>query len=292
MNINLNLYRTFLIVAQSKSYADASKRLNISKTAIGKNIQQLEEQLNTKLFYRESKGISLTAEGRILYNFIDKSLSEIEAGEKLIAQKNTLETGELIVGALSHIADFFLMDKIQEVTSKYPNLKVKITTGATGKDLIQLLEEHKIDFAIDSTSMNIKNKDIVREELMEVENIFVSNKPLVIDDIKDLANYRLILGSEYTHTTQELVNSLKQYDVDIKPSAEIDITELRISAAKKGIGISYVMKESVKEALKKKELYEVEVPIKFPKSKINLMYLKEQLNKADKQFIKEYLKKK
>ena len=75
MNIILNLYRTFLIVAQSKSYADASNKLNISKTAIGKNIQQLEEQLNTKLFYRESKGISLTA-------------------------------------------DFFLMDKIQEVTSK------------------------------------------------------------------------------------------------------------------------------------------------------------------------------
>lgn len=292
MNINLNLYRTFLIVAQSKSYADASNKLNISKTAIGKNIQQLEEQLNTKLFYRESKGISLTAEGRILYNFIDKSLSEIEAGEKLIAQKNTLETGELIIGALSHIADFFLMDKIQEVTSKYPNLKVKITTGATGKYLIQLLEEHKIDFAIDSTSMNIKNKDIVREELMEVENIFISNKPLVIDDIKDLANYRLILGSEYTHTTQELVNSLKQCDVDIKPSAEIDITELRISAAKKGIGISYVMKESVKEDLKKKEVYEVKIPIKFPTSRINLMYLKEQLNKADKQFIKEYLKKK
>ena len=292
MNINLNLYRTFLIVAQSKSYADAGNKLNISKTAIGKNIQQLEEQLNTKLFYRESKGISLTAEGRILYNFIDKSLSEIEAGEKLIAQKNTLETGELIIGALSHISDFFLMDKIQEVTSKYPNLKVKITTGATGKYLIQLLEEHKIDFAIDSTSMNIKNKDIVREELMEVENIFVSNEPLVIDDIKDLADYRLILGSEYTHTTQELVNSLKQYNVVIKPSAEIDITELRISAAKKGIGISYVMKESVKEALKKKEVYEVKIPIKFPTSRINLMYLKEQLNKADKQFIKEYLKKK
>ena len=292
MNINLNLYRTFLIVAQSKSYADAGNKLNISKTAIGKNIQQLEEQLNTKLFYRESKGISLTAEGRILYNFIDKSLSEIEAGEKLIAQKNTLETGELIIGALSHIADFFIMDKIQKVTSKYPNLKVKITTGATGKYLIQLLEEHKIDFAIDSTSMDIKNKDIIREELMEVENIFVSNNPLVIDDIKDLADYRLILGSEYTHTTQELVNSLKQYDVDIKPSAEIDITELRISAAKKGIGISYVMKESVKEDLKKKEVYEVKIPIKFPTSKINLMYLKEQLNKADKQFIKEYLKRK
>lgn len=291
MYINLNHYRTFWIVAQSKSYADASNKLNVTKTAIAKNIQQLEDQLNTKLFYRESRGVKLTADGETFYKFVDRGFSEIEAGEKLIAQKNNIETGEIIIGALSHIADFLLIDKIQEVKSKYPELKVKLTTGATGKNLIELLEDHKIDFAVDSTSMNIKNKDIVKEELMEVENIFVSKKPTKIEDIKELTNFKLVLGGEYTHTTQELINTLKEHGVSIKPSVEIDITELRISAAKKGIGISYVMKESVKEALKNKEVYEVKMPIKLPLSKINLIYLKEQLNKADKQFIKEYLKK-
>lgn len=291
MYINLNHYRTFWVVAQSKSYADASNKLNVTKTAIAKNIQQLEDQLNTKLFYRESRGVKLTADGETFYKFVDKGFSEIEAGEKLIAQKNNIETGEIIIGALSHIADFLLIDKIQEVKSKYPELKVKLTTGATGKNLIELLEDHKIDFAVDSTSMNIKNKDIVKEELMEVENIFVSKKPTKIEDIKELTNFKLVLGGEYTHTTQELINTLKEHGVSIKPSVEIDITELRISAAKKGIGISYVMKESVKEALKNKEVYEVKMPIKLPLSKINLIYLKEQLNKADKQFIKEYLKK-
>lgn len=291
MYINLNHYRTFWIVAQSKSYADASNKLNVTKTAIAKNIQQLEDQLNTKLFYRESRGVKLTADGETFYKFVDKGFSEIEAGEKLIAQKNNIETGEIIIGALSHIADFLLIDKIQEVKSKYPELKVKLTTGATGKNLIELLEDHKIDFAVDSTSMNIKNKDIVKEELMEVENIFVSKKPTKIDDIKELTNCKLVLGGEYTHTTQELINTLKEHGVSIKPSVEMDITELRISAAKKGIGISYVMKESVKEALKNKEVYEVKIPIKLPVSKINLIYLKEQLNKADKQFIKDYLKK-
>lgn len=291
MYINLNHYRTFWVVAQSKSYADASNKLNVTKTAIAKNIQQLEDQLNTKLFYRESRGVKLTADGEIFYKFVDRGFSEIEAGEKLIAQKNNIETGEIIIGALSHIADFLLIDKIQEVKSKYPELKVKLTTGATGKNLIELLEDHKIDFAVDSTSMNIKNKDIVKEELMEVENIFVSKKPTKIEDIKDLTNFKLILGGEFTHTTQDLISTLKEHGVSIKPSVEIDITELRISAAKKGIGISYVMKESAKEALKKKEVYEVKMPIKLPVSKINLIYLKEQLNKADKQFIKEYLKK-
>lgn len=291
MYINLNHYRTFWVVAQSKSYADASNKLNVTKTAIAKNIQQLEDQLNTKLFYRESRGVKLTADGETFYKFVDRGFSEIEAGEKLIAQKNNIETGEIIIGALSHIADFLLIDKIQEVKSKYPELKVKLTTGATGKNLIELLEDHKIDFAVDSTSMNIKNKDIVKEELMEVENIFVSKKPTKIDDIKELTNFKLVLGGEYTHTTQELINTLKENGVSIKPSVEMDITELRVSAAKKGIGISYVMKESVKEALKNKEVYEVKMPIKLPVSKINLIYLKEQLNKADKQFIKDYLKK-
>lgn len=291
MYINLNHYRTFWIVAQSKSYADASNKLNVTKTAIAKNIQQLEDQLNTKLFYRESRGVKLTADGETFYKFVDRGFSEIEAGEKLIAQKNNIETGEIIIGALSHIADFLLIDKIQEVKSKYPELKVKLTTGATGKNLIELLEDHKIDFAVDSTSMNIKNKDIVKEELMEVENIFVSKKPTKINDIKEITNFKLVLGGEYTHTTQELINTLKEHGVSIKPNVEMDITELRISAAKKGIGISYVMKESVKEALKNKEVYEVKMPIKFPVSKINLIYLKEQLNKADKQFIKDYLKK-
>ena len=126
---------------------------------------------------------------------------------------------------------------------------------------------------------------------MEVENIFVSKKPTKINDIKEITNFKLVLGGEYTHTTQELINTLKEHGVSIKPNVEMDITELRISAAKKGIGISYVMKESVKEALKNKEVYEVKMPIKLPISKINLIYLKEQLNKADKQFIKDYLKK-
>lgn len=291
MYINLNHYRTFWIVAQSKSYADAGNKLNVTKTAIAKNIQQLEDQLNTKLFYRESRGVKLTADGETFYKFVDRGFCEIEAGEKLIAQRNNIETGEIIIGALSHIADFLLIDKIQEVKSKYPELKVKLTTGATGKNLIELLEEHKIDFAVDSTSMNIKNKDIVKEELMEVENIFVSKKPTKINDIKDITNFKLVLGGEYTHTTQELINTLKEHGVSIKPSVEMDITELRVSAAKKGIGISYVMKESVKEALKNKEVYKVKMPIKLPVSKINLIYLKEQLNKADKQFIKDYLKK-
>ena len=70
----------------------------------------------------------------------------------------------------------------------------------------------------------------------------------------------------------------------------IDTTELRIEAVKKGLGISYVMKDIVKEELKNEEIYEVKVPFELPKSKIHLIYLKGHLSKADNKFIKSYLK--
>ena len=71
---------------------------------------------------------------------------------------------------------------------------------------------------------------------------------------------------------------------------QYDITELRINATKRGLGIGYVMKESVKNELENKELFEIKLPIKLPVSKINLIYVEEQLTQADKKFIKNYLK--
>ena len=79
--------------------------------------------------------------------------------------------------------------------------------------------------------------------------------------------------------------------VSIKSNTEMDITESRVGAVKEGLGIAYVMKQAVQEELKNGDLYEVEVPIELPKSKLNLIYMDGRLTKADKKFINEYLKK-
>ena len=65
---------------------------------------------------------------------------------------------------------------------------------------------------------------------------------------------------------------------------------MRIEEAKEGLGIGYVMKEATDEAVKNKELYEVELPINLPSMKINLVYMEKYLTKMDRIFIKKYLK--
>lgn len=93
-------------------------------------------------------------------------------------------------------------------------------------------------------------------------------------------------------TTQCLKETLREYNVDIKSNMMSDATEVRVDAVKRNMGIAYVIKKSVKRELEAKELYEVELPIKLPSVKLNLIYLKGELSKVSKSFIKNYLRNK
>ena len=289
LNINMNLYKVFYNVAQYKSYSDASDKMSLSKSAISTYIKKLEEQLNIKLFYRENNGIRLTKEGEQLFKYVEKSMEMIETGEKMLLQKNNIETGEISVAALSHIAEFYLMPRIEKIKKEHKGLNIKLITAPTGEELLKLLENHKVDFILDTTILDINNNQIVSEKIKDIENIFISNKPIKIKQLKDLENYDFILGLEYTSTSKRLVRKLKENGVHINSTLEIDITELKISAVKRGLGIGYVMKDSIQKELNNKELYNVEVPMELPKSTLRLSYLSGQLGKLDRKFIKEYL---
>ena len=289
LDINMNLYKVFYKVAQYKSYSDASDKMMISKSAISNYIKKLEEQLNTKLFYRENSGVRLTKEGEELFKYVEKSMELIENGEKNLLQKSNLETGEISVAALSHIAEFYLMPRIEKIKKEHKALNIKLVTASTGEELLRLLENHKVDFILDSTKLDINNSQIVNEKVKDIENIFISKDPIQIKKLKDLEKYDFILGLEYTSTSKRLVRKLKENGVHINSTLEIDITELKISAVKRNLGIGYVMKDSVQKELNNKELYEVKVPMELPKSELRLRYLNGQLGKLDKKFIKDYL---
>ena len=83
------------------------------------------------------------------------------------------------------------------------------------------------------------------------------------------------MSCDYTNSNKLLVEYLKKFNIKLKPSLECDITEVRIEAVKRNLGIGYVIKESVRKELDNKELYEVKIPIKMPNLTIKLIYNKE-----------------
>ena len=77
---NLNNYIIFHTVAKCGNISRAAKELFISQPAISKSILKLEAELGTTLFHRNSRGVSLTEQGHLLYEYVERALDNLDQG--------------------------------------------------------------------------------------------------------------------------------------------------------------------------------------------------------------------
>ena len=147
MTANLEYYRVFYYVARCSSVTKAAAALSLSQPAVSQSIRQLEKALGSSLFVRSARGISLTAEGKILYEYVEKGYSAFLAGEKRLLQMQNLECGEITIGASDMTLRFFLLPYLERFHEKYPGVRFQITNGPTPATM-GLLKEKKIDFGV------------------------------------------------------------------------------------------------------------------------------------------------
>ena len=134
-------------VARCSSVTKAAAALSLSQPAVSQSIRQLEKALGSSLFVRSARGISLTAEGKILYEYVEKGYSAFLAGEKRLLQMQNLECGEITIGASDMTLRFFLLPYLERFHEKYPGVRFQITNGPTPATM-GLLKEKKIDFGV------------------------------------------------------------------------------------------------------------------------------------------------
>ena len=99
MEQNLSTYRIFFEVAKQGNISKAAEALYISQPAISKTIVRLEDNLNTKLFKRNSRGVSLTEEGEVLFRHVEEAIHSIEDAESTLQKMKDCHIGHLSIGA-------------------------------------------------------------------------------------------------------------------------------------------------------------------------------------------------
>ena len=109
MVAKLDLYKVFCQVAKSKSFSKAAKELYMTQPAVSQAIMQLEGELDIRLFNRTPKGVSLTNEGGILFEYINSAINLINVGEGKILEFKDLTVGELKIGVGDTISKYFLL---------------------------------------------------------------------------------------------------------------------------------------------------------------------------------------
>ena len=98
-NVPLNLYKIFYYVAINKNITKTAKLLYVSQPSITQAIKKLEEILGVQLIVRTKKGIFLTNEGEILFNYVKISMDAIFNAEQRMIEMKNMKYGTISVGA-------------------------------------------------------------------------------------------------------------------------------------------------------------------------------------------------
>lgn len=290
MNIDLELYRVFYIVAKNKHMTKASEELHISQPAISQSIKKLEDQLGGTLFLRSNKGMELTEEGKMFYEYVKGALELINNAENEFTSFKDLSKGEIKIGCSTTLTKLILMDVLKDFHIDYPNININITNDLTS-NLINDLKLGKLDFVIFNES-NIRETNLNLEKIKELKQGFIYNPEFYDDNVinfEDLNNIPLILQKEESNSRKLLDYIAMQNNVKLVPKMEVVSQELITEFTNIGLGIGFSIIDLAKRNYK--TLKELKINKKIPNINIYLTTNKSvSLTFASKMFIK-YLKK-
>lgn len=240
MNVNLELYRIFYVVAKHKHMTRASEELHISQPAISQSIKKLEDELGGTLFLRSNKGMELTEEGKMFYEYVKGALELINNAENEFTSYKDLSKGEIKIGCSTTLTKLVLLDAIKYFHKDYPNINIEIKNGLTS-DLIQDLKVGKLDFVIFNES-NIKEKNVCLKKIKNLKQGFIYNKDYFKDNnfsFEELNNYPLILQKEESNSRKLLNYIASTYNVSLIPKMEVVSQELITEFVHIGLGVGF-----------------------------------------------------
>ena len=289
MNVDLELYRVFYTVAKNRHMTKASEELHISQPAISQSIKKLEDQLGGTLFLRSNKGMELTSEGKMFYEYVKGALELINNAENEFTSFKDLSKGEIKIGCSTTLTKLVLINTLKDFHLNYPNININITNDLTS-NLINDLKLGKLDIVIFNES-NIKETNLNLEKLKELKQGFIYNPEFYDDNVtsfEDLNNLPLILQKEESNSRKLLDYVALQNSVKLIPKMEVVSQELITEFTNIGLGIGFTIIDLAKRNFN--NLKELNINKKIPNINIYLATNKSvSLTFASKMFIK-YLK--
>jgi len=132
---SLGSIAVFVLVAETRSFTQAGKRLGISSSGIGKSIGRMEESLGVRLFHRSTRSIALTLEGSIFLERCRRILSELEAAEMELINARDLPRGRLRISL--PLVSGLVMPVIIDFMRTYPDIELDIDFSDRMVDIIE-----------------------------------------------------------------------------------------------------------------------------------------------------------
>ena len=251
MSVKLELYKVFKEVAEAGNITAAAQALFISQSAVSQSIKQLETALQARLFARSPRGVALTDEGQMLYEYVRSALSLLATGEDKLSQAQQLLLGTLTIGASDTVTGWFLTPYLEHFHREHPGIRLKIVSGRSAK-VLSLLKSGVVDIAFASTPADPSNLNVW--PCFHTHNIFVAGSGYPCDfdrcyTAQEIAAFPLILLERKASSRVFMEHYFLKRGVTIVPEIELSSRSLLVSLAKIGLGVAGVTQEFVQADL-------------------------------------------
>ena len=271
--------KIFHVVAEAGSFTSATVILNISQSAISRQIQSLEEDLKVKLFERHARGLTLTQNGEYVYKTAHEVISKLKEIEISLGDQKNKPTGKLTITTVRSFGTHWLTPRIQEFMNLNPEIEVEL-----------IFDDKELDLSTRQADIGIfmrrpKQLNYIQRKLVDINyHIYGSTKYLgkygIPKTINDLTKHRFISfgkGAPSPVFNPDWALKLGRKDNNkIKPVMKVNSVMGLLLAVESGVGLAalpdYLVSQSnnVVKVLPKSEGPITEAHFVYPQSLKNI----------------------
>jgi DNA-binding transcriptional LysR family regulator len=241
MAMDWDKLRVFHAVAEAGSFTHAGESLNLSQSAVSRQISALEESLSVPLFHRHARGLILTEQGELLFKTAREVFAKLAMAEGLISESKDRPKGPLKITTTVAFGSIWLTPRIREFLDLYPEIQVSLVVDDSELDLSM----READVAIRMSPP--RQPDLIQRHLVSVQvHIYATNEYLqkfgTPQRPEDLEEHRIIIYGEDARPPVPGVNWLIEVGAksgqDRRPILTVNNTYGMLRAIKSGLGIA------------------------------------------------------
>ena len=183
--------KIFHAVAEAGSFTRATVNLNLSQSAISRQIQSLEQDLKVQLFERHARGLTLTENGEYVFKTAHEVISKLKEVETSLGDQKNKPTGKLSITTVRSFGTHWLTPRIQEFMQINPEIEVEL-----------IFDDKELDLSTRQADIGIfmrrpKQLNYIQRKLVDIKyHIYGSTRYLekygIPNNLNDLNKHRFI----------------------------------------------------------------------------------------------------
>ncbi|MDX6384448.1 MAG: hypothetical protein QOK48_2021 [Blastocatellia bacterium] len=273
--MDINQLEVFLAVAQEKSFSRAAEALHRTQPAVSQAIRRLETELGESLFDRSSKDGTLTAPGRVLFDFAQQMMNLRHHAHSAIRELRDLHRGKLSLGANEYTV-MCLLPLIPIFRARHPHIKIEVKRSLASRIPGEILGRD-VEIGVVSFKPNDQAIKTVPVAMDELALIVAPEHPLAARkavSVRELGAESFIAHNVPSPYREKVVKTFEKQRTPLNISMEMPTLEAIKRLVEKGLGVALIPRLAAQTEIERKQLVGLSVKEMRLERRVHLIYRK------------------